>query len=221
MKILVTGTGRSGTTFVASTLGALGISATHERVYQVGKCHQDWPEHPHVEVSWAAPKYRSAWPDDLTVLHLVRHPFRTIESYLNVMKGAGAGWYQNHWKLAEMIPPYGAPPTGQYRPDFQKHKWSDNDWVAWHYIEWSRLVERYAGGEQFQVEESEAIFDEVFRHLGRGCDDKSLEEAMGKANRNSVNAGANKITGLEAFAEELRGPLEQIAKDYGYDLDEC
>lgn len=40
--------------------------------------------------------------------------------------------------------------------------------------------------------------------------------AMDKANRHSVNAGANVITDIAEFAPELRQPLERIIEDYGY-----
>jgi len=219
MKILVTGTGRSGTTFVATTLQHLGISASHEQVYQLGaRKHKEWPKQDHVEVSWAAPKFRSSWPEDMTILHLVRHPLRTIESYLNVIRGLES-YKKQHWMLPELLPP-GNPPLP---PEgiVEGRGWQNADWVAWHYITWNRLVERYAEDRR-RVEDCRLTTGPVEWILSRlegGWEGSTLGIAYGKANRNSVNPGKNVVT-MESFAEELREPLRIICEDYQYDPEE-
>lgn len=190
---------------------ALGVSSTHEKVYQLGTRHQDWPEHDHVEVSWAAPKYRDIWPADVTVFHLVRHPLRVCESYLNVMKGGATRWYQQHWKLPDMLP------AAQVQWS-DGAEWTDNDWCAWHYISWNRWVERYAES-RWKVEEAlgpgATVFSCVTGHLGAPRPQEAIVEAAKKANRNSVNAGKHVVT-LDDLCEELRVPMERIIADYGY-----
>jgi hypothetical protein len=212
-KILVTGTGRSGTTFAATTLLKLGISAGHERIYQIGRKGPDWPKHDHVEVSWAAPRFRADWPEDVTVLHLVRHPLRTVESYLNIIPGAYAGWI-DRWHLPEMVRPSGLTNVDGSFEDMGT--WSKLDWVAWHYITWNRCVERYAS-RLFRVEDGDG--KRLFVHIAnllKFNGQMDLVEARKQANRNSVNPGANTAR-VEDMAPRLQQPFLAIMRDYGYD----
>lgn len=206
-KIIVTGTGRSGTTFLATTLQHLRINATHEGIYG-GPNKRVPPWRGQVEVSWAALLYREKWPPGATILHLVRHPLRTIESHLNVITGSPKAYVdRGSWVPPEIIRPEGT-------------NWSGADWCAWHYITWNRCVQQYAQS-RWQIEKmgdigsDHGILGEIRELLCVG--NWQIEEAMAKANRHSVGAGANVIESTKDFVEELQAPLESIIQDYGYE----
>ena len=77
MRLLVTGTGRCGTQWIAAALTAAGVPCTHEvhwtRRY---RGDGDWT----AEASWPAAAYTPI--ADAYVVHLVRHPLAVIRSRL-------------------------------------------------------------------------------------------------------------------------------------------
>lgn len=75
MRLLVTGCGRSGTTWLARALRAAGVPAWHERAYSLTRSGQGgWA----AEVSWLAAPHRP--PSGTYVVHFVRRPLATIAS---------------------------------------------------------------------------------------------------------------------------------------------
>lgn len=76
MKLLITGAGRSGTTWFTRMFQQAGIPATHERVYNRDNRHVDaeWV----CEASWLAAPYTPI--PGVHVVRLVRHPLRVIAS---------------------------------------------------------------------------------------------------------------------------------------------
>lgn len=90
MKLLVTGCGRSGTQYTAAVLEALGIRTTHERVYTPDLIPGDetslktiaerW-QNTDAECSWLAAPFIPYLPEDVIVLHQVRHPLKVIRCW--------------------------------------------------------------------------------------------------------------------------------------------
>lgn len=79
MEMIVTGTGRCGTGYMAQVLTRAGLECTHEEVFT-----PDGPvEHPHVwaEASWLAVPYLSHHPRTPVVL-VHRHPLAVISSFV-------------------------------------------------------------------------------------------------------------------------------------------
>jgi len=215
MKILVTGTSRSGTTFVHTTLHHLGISTTHEKIMPANGDGQAWPEGDHVEVSWCAP-FHHPW-DDITVLHLVRHPMRTIESFL--------GGAEKHFKhlqetriLRSMLPPPASSPGASPRAF---HEQIVRDWCAWHYISWNRFVEQHVPHfRRYQLEDPFKLFQKIADILkepmrGGTWTAKEWGAAAKKAKRNP--SSHRKGLRIEEFSPPFRAPLLSIIKDYGYE----
>jgi hypothetical protein len=77
MRLLVTGSGRCGTTWLARCLRAAGIPAGHEKAFNLTRHGGPFV----AECAWQAAPYTPV-PDCWTV-HLVRHPLATIRSRLS------------------------------------------------------------------------------------------------------------------------------------------
>lgn len=87
---IVTGTGRSGTGFVAQTLNRSGVKCGHEQVY--GGRKSAWLSDPFnisppwgdyvAEASWLAAPIRTRWPTYL----VVRHPLEVVRSCLETQE---------------------------------------------------------------------------------------------------------------------------------------
>jgi hypothetical protein len=199
MKTLITSTLRSGTTFAYELLKRLGYSSSHCDIYNFHKMGH-WPEHDHYEVCAVAPRYREYWPGDMQIVHQRRHPLHVIESHTQGVKGKPRPWYMARWKLDELIKP---DTTG----------WEPQDWVAWHYVTWSRLIERYAQA-YYRVEHP----DEIAYALGLPLDQQFLD-VYDQAPRMSNKGNSNPrtlIPDVSVLHESLRGPVLQICEDYGY-----
>jgi len=86
-RFLVTGCGRSGTTFVARLLSALGIPCGHEAVFDVGPLAAGeafWPADVPGEASWLGAPYMLDLPPGSVVLHQVREPLAVVRSLMRM-----------------------------------------------------------------------------------------------------------------------------------------
>lgn len=81
-RILVTGTGRSGTVYTSRVLRALGLDATHESIYGPRTKHPEWPAERQAEVSWMAVPFLGHLPPGTLVVHQVRDPIEVARSFL-------------------------------------------------------------------------------------------------------------------------------------------
>jgi hypothetical protein len=75
-RVLITGTGRTGSWWLTHALRGAGVSVTHEHHYTTDR-HGPVPDR-HIEVSWLAAPYTP--PADTHVIHLVRDPVAVIAS---------------------------------------------------------------------------------------------------------------------------------------------
>lgn len=77
VRLLITGTGRCGTGFLAAALTAAGVQCGHEQAFTRKRHgHGAWA----AEASWLAAPYLTAL-DDTYVVHLVRDPLKVIASF--------------------------------------------------------------------------------------------------------------------------------------------
>lgn len=79
MEMIITGTGRCGTGYMAEVISKAGLECTHEEVFTP----EGVVEHPHVwaEASWMAVPYLSHFARTPVVL-VHRHPLAVISSFL-------------------------------------------------------------------------------------------------------------------------------------------
>lgn len=135
LKYLITGTGRCGTGYVSNVLASAGVPCGHEAIFShdgLEAAQRALAEHPELaaESSWlAAPFLPNPILNGVTVIHLVRHPVKTIESIVSVgMLHAG---------------PYGEF-IRCYLPEIAR--WRDDANAAAHfYIKWNRMIEAWTG----------------------------------------------------------------------------
>ena len=97
LEILVTGIGRCGTGFIAELLGSAGVHCTHEQVFnpmgwsyaqEQMRLMNERPEWKWTaESSWCGAMYLNR-PElaGVTVVHLVRHPKKVLDSHLREWK---------------------------------------------------------------------------------------------------------------------------------------
>ena len=111
LEILITGTGRCGTGFVARLLKSAGVQCTHEAVFNpmgwsnAQEAMRLMDERPEwnwtAESSWCGSVYLDRPElDGVTVVHLVRHPKKVIDSLLREWKGTHP-YYNPHYHWLE------------------------------------------------------------------------------------------------------------------------
>lgn len=92
-KFVVTGSGRSGTEYIALTLSAAGLRCGHEAVFgprtRTTPAFGAWDG----DASWLAAPFLAALPSSTVVLHQVRHPFAVISSWYGLRFLADDGPY--------------------------------------------------------------------------------------------------------------------------------
>lgn len=115
LEILITGTGRCGTGFIAKLLTSAGCRCTHEQIFNPnGWDNALWQmqlmaEHPEwnwrAESSWCGSVYLDR-PElqDVTVVHLVRHPKKVLDSLLRRHKSTHPYYGPHHHWLAKHLP---------------------------------------------------------------------------------------------------------------------
>lgn len=128
MGVLVTGTGRTGTSWLTQALRSAGAKATHEKHYSLKKAGPI-PEAT-VEVSWLAAPHT---PVAEFTIHLVRHPLKVIAS--RAAWGSFGGWDKKG---------YDPRPKGRYAVKHCPRIAEGEDPVeraAIHWVEWVSLVD--------------------------------------------------------------------------------
>lgn len=88
-RIIVTGTARSGTLYMARLLAKIGLRTTHERIYHYG-LDPDGSDHlaitaawkgQDVDVSWQAAPFLKHEPKTTIVWHQVRDPLKIVQCF--------------------------------------------------------------------------------------------------------------------------------------------
>lgn len=96
MKLVITGTGRSGTGWCAATLNSAGVFTGHERVFYPHKGLIDWQGY-HADCSWLAVPYLPMM--GVRAALVVREPLLVVSSMIHI--GFGLGDHANqHAQIA-------------------------------------------------------------------------------------------------------------------------
>lgn len=145
-RLLVTGTGRCGTTWLADTLTAAGLPCGHEAVFNLHRHGEGgWV----AESSWLAAPYLPV-PDAYTV-HLVRHPLAVIRSF--VAKGT--------FRLRRR--PYGRY-AARHVPDIAEQP-TTPERAAVHWAQWNLMIEEGRPDERIRIED--ITCDDLRRMAGK------------------------------------------------------
>jgi len=130
MELIVTGTGRCGTKFIAMVLTELGYPCIVEKRFNYGGYSDDHKFTIPREASWMAAPVLDQVPAD-TVVHLVRHPRLVISSMLQMglFTDVNVIGYCNY--------------AHEYLPGLNDCK-NPLDKAAYMYLEWNKMIEGYA-----------------------------------------------------------------------------
>lgn len=166
LKYVATGTGRSGSVFVAKLLTSVGVPCGHEAVFNrfgldraryllSNPCEirtslvsgDSWLPPGEIEADssyMAAPYLGSDLLMGAGVIHAVRHPIRVISSFVNALGYFRGPKYGTHYEkfIYTIIPDlYGEMTQAERACVF--------------YVRWNEMIER-AGGFRFRVEDNSA-----------------------------------------------------------------
>ena len=202
MRLVITGCGRSGTSYIAHLLRLAGLNVGHVRACgpsvvfdQAAADEQD------VEVSWLAPAY---WDDleAVTVWQITRHPIEVARSYKvqSFFHGRGA-----HPALVRDVLGFDVLRTFPESPEL--HFWGF----------WNGVIEARVGtGIRFRLEDVQDtcdwLIDAVRREIGKGEVTRELRDAVGKPVNQLMPRPSDEID-VGPFPPYFRS----MAWRYGYD----
>jgi len=155
-KLLVTGTGRCGTGFMAALLNELGLKAGHEAVFSpLAKVPLAWEDYD-ADCSWLAVPF-GPFGEFCHVMELRRHPWKIIRSLV------GIGFFRDGTERHE---PYLSYALAHVRANgLRAH---ENRAAAW-VLEWVKLVDDLKPDSVVQVENPAHVLD-VLKCLGHEVD---------------------------------------------------
>lgn len=190
-KLLITGCGRSGTLLICHLLKQSGLNVGHETLEKDGI------------VSWAeAPASRSEKKHFKHVFHQVRHPLRTISSWLTNFPNLD-GW---EWRFIR-----------HYIPEISK----DDSLIIhcakyWYY--WNLLAENKSDW-RYQVEKLEENFHEFEMKLGIEIDRDFFHKLpVNYHHYRDSNFDLSWQDLEEKIPSELYHKIRAMSLRYGYDL---
>ena len=207
IDFVVTGTPRSGTTYVAKVLQKLGLECRHERRFtpwDVVIESYRLNSVPWGDSSWLAAPFLHLLPPTTRVLHIVRDPLKTLNSII------GTG--QIDW-------------PDDYRTFIAKYCWNDeNYWptdvgrdaqVFWE--RWNLMIERSGRvTKRFKIEELPSIVPEVVSALGIPQVDGRMAAEAVETVPTTVNARKHYAT-VTLTRSDLTPECVEMARRYGYD----
>lgn len=197
-RVIVTGTGRCGTGYVSTVLNQAGIPATHEGVFNPEGDGWEWQR---VECSWMAAPHLSHF--DGYVVHLVRHPLAVVNSFVGI----------------EFFTNSAHEPYLDYVIDHLEDLSSDPVEAAMRfYVIWNRMIEPYA--DQFvRIEETgPAEFAQIAHKTGSHHSPNDMVKPVESVPTDYNSRPRAELTWADLPAGELKDELEQMVKEYGYDL---
>lgn len=208
MALLVTGTGRCGTGYMSKVLTSVGVKCTHERVFTL----EGWQyalEHlkarrrnPHwgwqADSSWlAAPFLQKPELHCLTVVHLVRHPKKVIESNLRLHFFTHPHYGPYFRWMAKFIPKI---------DDFD----TSQDKVVYWYLKLNQISE--ARADLFHRVENDPVM--LLNKLGIDWHDKEIYD---NTEYNSRPGYGPVEFDIDAIRPELKDRLLAMTEQYGYE----
>jgi hypothetical protein len=222
--LVVTGTGRCGTKFMSKVLGSVGVNCTHQQIFRPSRGGPGSPEVLpsltelctvedvrrrvatqkggcwgwEAESSWLAPPFLGIPEmEDVTVVHLVRHPKRTIDSLVKVEVFEARDRYGLYYDFAyEHVPEM----RGQGTPKRR---------AAAFWVQWNRMVEPHADVTWRVEQDPRGLLD----LLGIGYEGK---EVYGDTTCNG-RGGPRVDVKLGDLGPALRDEVLDAAARYGYE----
>ena len=230
LQYVVTGTGRSGTVYLANLLTASGIPCGHESIFTpwgLEEARARLGGRIPIDVSLISRQSCGAWQPNLAdlvadssymagpylddellhdtrIIHAVRHPLAVINSFV-----VGLGYFlepeaTDGWHVFIF----------EHLPELGQH-WHPLERAALYYVRWNQLIERRARRENYFFVRLEDGPSRLLRHLGARCPDPQL---LQQRTVNSRMAGKERYTFADIPPGWPRDELAAMAERYGYDL---
>jgi hypothetical protein len=206
IDFVVTGTPRSGTTYIAKVLRRLGVDCHHERWFTpwavIMEAYRS-NDIPWGDSSWLAAPFIEMLPEDTKVFHVVREPLNTLNSVI------GTG--QIDW-------------PDDYRTFIARHCWSDeNYWPAdvgrdaqTFWVRWNQMIEQSGRvSRRFQIEEVPSIITEIVSTIGAPVTGEALARALDRV-PTDVNTRKHRAA-VQLTRADLTADCVEMARRYGYD----
>lgn len=228
LQYLVTGTGRSGSVYLANLLTRSGLPCGHESIFtpwgleealarldgrstiQVSAISLEscgnWFEGAGEVVAdssyMAAPFLDQAVLRDTRIIHVVRHPMDVINSFV-----IGLNYFQD-WLPSDVWHRFMYTHVPELRLDYHPL-----DRAALYYVRWNQMIEERSAGKAYFFCPVETITQKLFDYLGRRCTDEKLLAAR------TVNGrmdGKPQYEFADIPSASLRRELRRLAERYGY-----
>ncbi|MCA0899603.1 hypothetical protein [Microbulbifer agarilyticus] len=225
-RFVITGCGRSGTTYIAKLLTELGCHCDHEVFFtgrkpgvftrlaaQLGVRELAWQPPVIGEAAWEAVPWLPHMPDDIQVLHQLRHPLEFIRSRQK------KGWVHGYFRSRHL----------PHFPRMNKERFAalplaeQADWLARFWIDWNALAETRAEGKpylRYRIEDFDlAKLEEILQLIDFPHDPAQVEQVFSALPTNVNTRGQKRedIT-LDLLSDATRADLSAAAQRYGYSL---
>lgn len=225
-RFVITGCGRSGTTYTAKILSQVGCPCTHEQFFtgskptalkafmaRNGLRQLSWNPSIIGEAAWEAAPWLPHLPEDTLIFHQLRHPLDFIRSRQK------KGWVHGRFRSRHLphIP-------RMDKTSFAALPLSEQaSWLARFWIDWNAMVESRASGkhyqryriEEFDLPQLQNILEQVeFPH------DRERVEHIFEALPRNVNTRGQKREDItpDLLPGPLLDELTETAAYYGYQL---
>lgn len=226
-RFLITGCGRSGTTFSAELFTRLGCPCAHEEYFgarrprwiveklaDLGVITLAWKMPPYGEAAWQAAALLPLLPRDLVVFHQVRHPLDYIRSRHK------KGWVHGHTRHRRL----------PHFPKIRREAFralplvEQVDLIARFWIDWNELVETRVGERSYLRYRVEDMNVDLVARMLNMIDfplERQLVESTLVDLPTDVNTRGSKRQDItwDLISAPIRKRLEMLATRYGYPLD--
>jgi len=214
LRVVATGTGRCGTGFTGKLLSSAGLLCGHESIFGPKGLDNALrllkSSSLMAESSWlAAPFLGHDILKNTVIVHLVRHPEKTIQSQMRIGtwgdRPSNNAYAQFHWRVM---------------PDIKQYETNRLARCAYKYVHWNRMIEENAQG---HVYIRHNIEDEPIELLKKLTEVKVFEYDDWKDlplfdNRRYNHVGNREYHfRLHNIPKKLQGPLLETAERYGYE----
>lgn len=203
-RFVITGTGRSGTGYLATAFRYMRIRCGHEEMFTPAGRQAN----PFIrgDASWMAVPYLDRFTG--YVLHVVREPLATINSFLGIH-------FFDDSETTEDRKPY-QDFSREHAPDVWAHETPVERAMAW-YVDWNRRIEPYA---HMRVRVEDVTGDDLHdlvRYSGAFHAPWEISNLLGQV-PTDVNTRPRAGLSWDDLPDgELKDDLGRMAKEYGYE----
>ena len=205
--IIITGTGRCGTGWASKLLTSAGVECGHEALFSFDgwEAAQERMAESDLDAdsSWLAVPFLDELDNNVTIVHLVRHPKPTIDSFRRI-GFFNPRMHRQHHHYAHFAQRH-LPGAWEYTNTRMR--------AAHYYYAWNRMIEELAPNAIFhRIEDGgEALIEK----LELTIPDEAL---YAETDYNHRNGPVVSDVNLSALWEPCKSMIAEIARDYGYSI---